>query len=87
MASKTAPKIKINPSLDMFFFINFKGTKTPNINSPHQIESFDINIVHFGGLIDVNDTFISLLLEFSDLSLSSLNQGLKNNKNKFLYQN
>jgi hypothetical protein len=32
------------------FFTNFKGTKTLNMNSPHQIKKFDTNIIYFGGL-------------------------------------
>jgi hypothetical protein len=40
-------------------------------------------------LIGVNDTFLSMPLEFVDLSLSllSLNQTLKNKNKDFFYQN
>jgi hypothetical protein len=34
----------------IYFFTNFKGKKTPNMNSPHQMKSLDTNIVCFGGL-------------------------------------
>ena len=30
--------------------MNFQGTKTSNMNSPNQMEQFDTNIIHFGGL-------------------------------------
>jgi hypothetical protein len=63
--------------------MNFKGTETFNMNSSHQMKPFDINIVCFSCL---NDTFFSLSPEFDDISLFSLNLELKNNKNKFLYQ-
>jgi len=39
-------KQKIYPSSDIVF-TNFQGNKTPNMNSSHQIESFDTNIDHF----------------------------------------
>jgi hypothetical protein len=32
------------------FFTNFKGKKTHNMNSPHQIEPFNTNFIRFGGL-------------------------------------
>jgi hypothetical protein len=61
--------------------MNFKGKKkTPNMNSHHQIEPFDTNI-------EVNNIFLSLPPESGDLSISSLDQGLRNNKNELLYQN
>jgi hypothetical protein len=63
--------------------MNFKGTETFNMNFSHQMKLFDINIVCFSCL---NDTFFSLSLEFDDISLFFLNLELKNNKNKFLYQ-
>jgi len=34
----------------MCFFMNFKCKKAPNINSSHQMEPFDTNIVRFGDL-------------------------------------
>jgi hypothetical protein len=57
------------------------------MNSPHQMEQFDIKIERFGGLNLHQQYFLSLRLNPAT-SLSPLsNQGLKNNKNKFLYQN
>jgi hypothetical protein len=50
------------------------------MNSHHQIEPFDTNI-------EVNNIFLSLPPESGDLSISSLDQGLRNNKNELLYQN
>jgi len=54
---------------------------------PCQIKSFDINTVCFGDLSWCQHTFFSPSPESNDLSLLFLNQGLINNKNKFLYQN
>jgi translation initiation factor RLI1 len=35
----------------VYFFVNFKGKKkTYNMNSSHQMEPFDTNIIHFCGL-------------------------------------
>ena len=52
--------------------MNFKGKKTLNINFFLQMEPFDTNIICFCGINGINDIFLSLLLEFNDLSLSSL---------------
>jgi hypothetical protein len=61
--------------------MNFQGTKTSNMNSPNQIEQFDINIIHFGGLNSCQRRVSFLSSESSDvslsLSLSSPNQGPK----------
>jgi hypothetical protein len=46
------------------------------MNFPYQMKSFDTNIGRFGGL---NQCQLP--------SLSSLNQELKNNKNKLLHKN
>jgi hypothetical protein len=67
--------------------MNFKGKKTPNMNSFNQMKPFDTNIVYFGGQNQCERPFLSLLPEFSNLYLSSLNQGLINNKNRLWYQN
>jgi hypothetical protein len=64
---KIISKTEINPKSNqaqICFFTNFKGKKTPNMNSHHQMEPFDTNINCFG----VNNIFLSLLLEFDDLS-------------------
>jgi hypothetical protein len=37
-----------------------------------QMEPFDTNIICFCGINGINDIFLSLLLEFDDLSLSPL---------------
>jgi hypothetical protein len=34
----------------IFFFMNFKGKKTPNMNFPRQMKVFDTNIIRFGSL-------------------------------------
>jgi hypothetical protein len=57
------------------------------MNSPNQIEPFDTKINFFMVEIGTNNIFLSLLPEYNNLSLSSLEPRLKNNKNKFLYQN
>ena len=54
---------------------------------PHQIKLFDTNTVCFGNLNRCQHTFFFLSPESNDLSLFFLNHGLKNNKNKLLYQN
>jgi len=55
------------------------------------MELFDININRFGDLNTCQhislSLSLSLLSESDDLSLFSLKQGLKNNKNKLLNQN
>jgi hypothetical protein len=53
--SKNIPKTEINLKpksnrAQIHFFTNFKGKKTPNMSSLHQIKPFDINIDHFGAL-------------------------------------
>jgi len=50
--------------------MNFQGTKTSNMNSPNQIEQFDINIIHFGGLNSCQRRVSFLSSESSDVSLS-----------------
>jgi hypothetical protein len=56
MTSKHRPKnrtqleTKNQLELRYVFFTNFQGTKTPNMNSPHQMKQFDTNIIHFGGI-------------------------------------
>lgn len=34
----------------IYFFTNFKGKKTSNVNSFHQMKPFDTNIIYFDGL-------------------------------------
>jgi len=51
LTSKNHSKNRNQPELESIFFTNFKGKKkTHNMNSPHQMKSFDTNIVRFGGL-------------------------------------
>jgi hypothetical protein len=70
------------------FLKNIKGKKKiPNINSLYQMEPFDINIIQFGGLNQCQLCFSPSTAKIQR-SLSLLSQpGIKNNKNKFLYQN
>jgi hypothetical protein len=58
-----------NHRAQICFFTNFKGTKTSNMNFSNQMESFDTNIVYFGGINRCQWYFFSLLSESSDLSL------------------
>ena len=67
--------------------MNFKGKKIFNMSFHHQIKPFDTISFILVVSIGINDTFFSVPLEFINLSLPSLNKGLKNNKNKLLYQN
>jgi len=48
MASKKPKSTRIQKSTQaqIYFFTNFKGRKTPNINSLYQMEPFDTNIIH-----------------------------------------
>jgi len=58
------------------------------MNSPNQMEPFNKNIIRFGGLIWCQQHFSLFTARIQRaLFFVSLNQGLKNNKNKFLYQN
>jgi hypothetical protein len=50
MTSKNRPKNQNQPKLKSFFFMNFKGKKTPNMNFSRQIKVFDTNIIRFGSL-------------------------------------
>jgi len=58
------------------------------MNSLHQIELFDTNIDCFGSLNRCQRYFFFFYHQSLATSLSFFsNQKLKNNKNKFLYQN
>jgi len=48
--NQNQPKFKNQTELIYVFSRTLKVKKTPNMNLPHQIESFDTNIVRFGGL-------------------------------------
>jgi hypothetical protein len=50
MTSKNRSKNQNQPKLKSFFFMNFKGKKTPNMNFPRQMKLFDTNIICFGSL-------------------------------------
>jgi len=89
MASKKPKSTRIQKSTQaqIYFFTNFKGGKTPNINSFYQMKPFDTNIIHFDGLNRCQRYF-----SFSTVGihwpLSLLSQlGTKNNRNKLLHQN
>jgi hypothetical protein len=87
MASKTPKKPPKSTRAQIYFFTNFKGRKTPNINSLYQMEPFNTNIIHFGGLNQCQRHF-SLSTVGIHRPLSLLSQlGTKNNKNKLLHQN
>jgi hypothetical protein len=63
---------------EFVFFMNFKGKKTLNINSPLQIEPFDTNIIRFCDLNRLQWYFFFFLsLKFNDFSLLSLKQGIQ----------
>ena len=51
--------------------MNFKGTKTPNMKSSHQMELFDTNIVHFGSLNRCQRHFSLSTIGIRPLSLLS----------------
>jgi hypothetical protein len=69
------------------FFTSFKDKKTSNMNSPHQMKQFDTNIVCFDDLNRCQRYFSLFITEIrGPLSLYSLNQWLKNKKNKLLYK-
>jgi len=60
------------------------------MNFSRQMKLFDTNIIRFGGIywcqLHVSLSTIGIRRPLS-LSLSFLNQGLRKNKNEFLYQN
>jgi len=70
------------------FLKNIKGKKKiHNINSFYQIEPFDTNTIQFGGLNQCQLCFSPSTAKIQQ-SLYLLSQpGIKNKKNKFLYQN
>jgi hypothetical protein len=82
------PKINLKKNLpELRYFVGyFKVKKSPNMNSPHQMEPFNRKIERFGAL-NLHQQYFFLHLNPTTSFSSLSNQGLKNNKNKFLYQN
>jgi hypothetical protein len=62
----------------------FKEQKSLSINVFHRKNSLILKLLFFMSKISVNDNFLSLSVEYDNLSLLS-NQELKNKKNKLLY--
>jgi hypothetical protein len=74
------------PELRYIFSRILKVKKAPNMNSSHQKKLFNINIVCFGSLnLYQQHVFLSTAEIRRPLSLFS-QPGIKNNKNKLLYQ-
>jgi len=66
-------QIQKSTQTQICFFTNFKVKKTPNMNSTHQIEPFDTNIIRFGGLNWCQQHFyLSIAKIWRPLFLSSL---------------
>ena len=70
------------PEFEFVFFMNFKGKKTLNINSPLQIEPFDTNIIRFCDLNRFQRFFFLFIIKIQRL-FSLVSQTRNTKKNNF----
>ena len=87
--SKNQNQTEFKNQLELRFIYSrtLKVKKKSNMNSFYQIKLFHTNIICFLLPESISIIFFSFYHRNRATSLSSLNQELKNNKNKLFYQN